>query len=260
MTVAEPKGLDPRARQRFIMDLLVRDGATHVDNLAHLLRVSAMTIYRDVAELERSQLVVRHRGEVRAASSSLTEAAARVRISTNEQTKAKLAAKVRTFLARGQSVLVDDSSSNLALLDDLEEFAPITIITNAEFIATKVRHREGVRLILVGGEYEAWADSYFGHCAETVINQLKADLCVMSATALTPTYCYHPNQDVARVKRAMIANSTKKILVVDSSKFRRSALHKVGPVTDFDIVITDENTPAAIATAIEEQGVTVIKV
>ncbi|MDI9588651.1 MAG: DeoR/GlpR family DNA-binding transcription regulator [Acidobacteriota bacterium] len=248
---------DPESRRRKIMDHVVRVGATHVEELAEILGVSAMTVYRDVAELERTQLVTRRRGEVTAAESSLTEASYRLRMNTNSEVKNTLADAARAYLKRGSSLMVDDSSSTIPLLSDLSEVTPITVITNAEFVAKYVRDQDDVRLLLIGGEYESWADSYFGDLAEVAISQLRVDLCVMSSSALTATHFYHPNENVARVKRAMLNVSRKKVLLVDSSKFDRSALYKVGPNTMFDVVITDTNTPAHIIDQLEEQGIAV---
>jgi DeoR/GlpR family transcriptional regulator of sugar metabolism len=248
---------DPESRRRKIMDHVVRAGATRVEELADILGVSVMTVYRDVAELERTELVTRRRGEISAAESSLTEASYRLRMNTNSDVKNKLAEAVRRYLKRGSSLIVDDSSSTIPLLTDLNEITPITVITNAEFVAKYVRDQEGVRLLLIGGEYESWADSYFGDLAEVAINQLRVDLCVMSSSALTTTHFYHPNENVARVKRAMLNVARKKVLLVDSSKFGRSALYKVGPNTLFDVIITDSNTPAEIIQELRDQGITV---
>ncbi|MDO5719237.1 MAG: DeoR/GlpR family DNA-binding transcription regulator [Actinomycetaceae bacterium] len=250
-------GLDPQSRRRAIMDHVVRVGATSVEDLAQMLAVSAMTVYRDVAELERSELIHRKRGEITAAESSLTESSSRLRMSMNEGVKSALASAAGRFLQRGQSVMMDDSSSTIPLISALPHYSPITLVTNAEFVAKQVRNQPEVRLLLIGGEYEAWADAYFGELAEAAISRLSVDVCMMSATALTPVHCFHPNENVARVKRAMLAVSRTKILLVDSTKFSKSALYQVGPTTDFDTVITDSATPAHIVKALRDQGIDV---
>ncbi|MDO5729355.1 MAG: DeoR/GlpR family DNA-binding transcription regulator [Actinomycetaceae bacterium] len=239
-------GLDPQARRRAIMDYVVKQGSAGVDDLADILGVSTMTVYRDVAELERAELINRKRGVVTAAESSLTEASSRLRMSMNESVKVALARVVEKHLRRGQSVMFDDSSTTLPLVPILPKYAPITLVTNAEFIAQEVRQQSGVRLLLIGGEYEAWADAYFGELSEAAISRLRVDLCIISSTAVTPEFCYHPNENVARTKRAMLAVSRRKILVVDSSKFTKSALYQVCPTAEFDLVITDSQTPPEI--------------
>lgn len=250
-------GHDPEVRRRAILDHVVKVGATSVDDLADILGVSSMTVYRDIAKLEHAELINRKRGVITAAESSLTEASSRLRMSMNEGAKVALARAAEHHLCRGQSVVVDDSSSILPLLPALSKYTPITVITNAEFIAKHVRNQAGVRLLLVGGEYEAWADAYFGELSEAAISRLRIDLCIISSTSVTPHYCYHPNENVARVKRSMLEVSRKRILVADSSKFTKSALYKVCATTEFDIVITDSRTPQSILDQLREQGIKV---
>lgn len=239
------------------MRYVVREGTCSIDQLAAYLDVSPMTIYRDVGELERAQLVVRRRGEIHAAESSLTEAAAQLRLTHHPEVKRALGLKVREHMAKVHSVAVDDSSSVIPLVEELGDFEPITVVTNAEFIASRVRRTEGVRLLMLGGDYEAWAESYFGEIAEVGLEQIHVDLCVMSMSAVTTTTCYHPNATVARFKRKMLSRAQKKILLVDSTKFTRSALHKVTSIDTFDVMITDDETPGETIQAIEDLGVKV---
>lgn len=52
----------PKARRNSILSYLLSHGNSTVEQLAELLSVSRMTVYRDVAELESLQLVQRRNG------------------------------------------------------------------------------------------------------------------------------------------------------------------------------------------------------
>ncbi|MDU5247317.1 MAG: DeoR/GlpR family DNA-binding transcription regulator, partial [Varibaculum cambriense] len=156
----------PASRQQLILKQVARGGAARVEELAAELGVSEMTVYRDIAELEKSGLVQLNRKEITAVESSLIEASARLRIATNAPVKSKFARLSRKFLRSGMSLALDDSSTNLPLVENLESLAPLTVITNAEFLAQRIREQKGVRLILLGGTYETWADAYFGDLTE----------------------------------------------------------------------------------------------
>ena len=60
-------------RQRLVLDYVVSHGEATIEELASKFEISTMTVYRDTAELEESGLLIRRKGVVRAASSSLTE-------------------------------------------------------------------------------------------------------------------------------------------------------------------------------------------
>uniref|UniRef100_UPI00288B0682 DeoR/GlpR family DNA-binding transcription regulator n=1 Tax=uncultured Varibaculum sp. TaxID=413896 RepID=UPI00288B0682 len=211
----------PASRQQLILQQVARGGSARVEELAAKLGVSEMTVYRDIAELEKSGLVQLDRKEITAVESSLLEASARLRIATNAPVKSKFARISRKFLRSGMSLALDDSSTNLPLVENLESLAPLTVITNAEFLAQRVREQKGVRLILLGGTYETWADAYFGDLTELAVSQLNIDVCIMSATAISHGYCFPPDQQVAKFKLALQAASRRRILVADATKFRR---------------------------------------
>ncbi|WP_249290003.1 DeoR/GlpR family DNA-binding transcription regulator [Mobiluncus mulieris] len=249
--------LDPESRRRKIVAVVTREGSCHIDDLAQMFQVSAMTVYRDIADLEHLQLVTLRRGEVQAAQTSLSEAAATVRLGAKSDLKHRLSDRARSYLRRGQSIMVDDSSSTVPLISDLADLCPITVATNAEFVAQRLRLQEGVKLLLLGGEYESWAEAYFGELTEASISRLQVDWLIMSVSAITDGYCYHPQENVARTKRQMIAAARQRILVADCSKFSRAALYKIGSLTDFDIVITDAQTPPEIVADMRKSGLQV---
>ncbi len=248
----------PASRQQLILQQVARGGSARVEELANKLSVSEMTVYRDVAELEKIGLVQLNRKEITAVESSILEASARLRIATNGPIKSGIARISRKFLRSGMSLALDDSSTNLPLVESLESLAPLTVITNAEFLAQRVRELKGIRLILLGGTYETWADAYFGDLTELTVSQLNIDVCIMSATAINHGYCFHPDQQVAKFKRAMLAASRHKILVADSSKFRRSALFKVGPLSDFDTAIIDSSTGKRSRSELADSGLKIL--
>ncbi|WP_394262534.1 DeoR/GlpR family DNA-binding transcription regulator [Trueperella sp.] len=249
----------PSARRQQIVATLVKFGETTVEDLAKELDVSSMTIYRDVAELEASSLVTRRRGMIRATDSSLVESAAAIRIASNSEVKDSLAEAVAGYLRPGLSICLDDSTTNLALLSYLEDLQPATVITNAEFIAKEVRAQHETNLILTGGTYETWADAYTGLVAELGLASVRADVCVMSATAVDLKHHFHPSQAMARVKRAMLASSRFCILAIDASKLERSGLFKVGDLSDFDVIVVDSRLPDDFVSQLEEDGRTVVR-
>ena len=61
----------PRARQLAIAEAVVRAGSVSVEDLVEATGVSAMTIYRDLASLEASGVLQRHRGRVVAVANGL---------------------------------------------------------------------------------------------------------------------------------------------------------------------------------------------
>jgi DeoR/GlpR family transcriptional regulator of sugar metabolism len=47
------------------------------------------------------------------------------------------------------------------------------------------------------------------------------------------------------------------VLLVDHGKLRRTALHRLAPLTDFDVVVVDEKTPTDLVQVLRDNGATV---
>ena len=67
-----------------------------------------------------------------------------------------------------------------------------------------------------------------------------------------------PTSDKAAVKRIMTQQSSKRVLVADSSKYGLSQLFEVGPLTSVDMIITDDGLDEKAADEIKKQGIELI--
>ncbi|WP_336249854.1 DeoR/GlpR family DNA-binding transcription regulator [Stomatohabitans albus] len=244
-----------RRRQLQLLDLVVRRGAQHVDALAAELGVSSMTVYRDIAALETEQLVERHRGAVTAAMSSLSEFATALRMGRCQAEKEAMSARAKTMLRPGQAVLIDDSTTLFPLVNELHTLTPITVVTNSSLAMRHLGGMTGVTLISTGGEYVSWADGYVGTLSETTVRSLRLDVALMSVSAINQGWCMHSDPRFVSIKRTMMESATAKILVVDHTKFERSALYRIAPLSNYDHVITDTGISSDAQLQLEESGV-----
>ena len=250
---------DQRARQRVIRDYVLAAGSISVEDIAQHTGVSTMTVYRDLADLEPSGVLRLSRGMVTAAASNLHEASSGYRLTRESAEKASLAQAALQFVEPGSAVMLDDSSTGVHLARLLPQRAPLTVVTNYQPVAELVKEEQNIRLILTGGEYRAWADAVLGPMTVKAVRTLRADAAFMSVSALYDGRCFHPTEEPAEVKRAMMASSMFKVLYVDHTKFSRAALHEVGSVRDFDVVIVDQATTAQHVATIEDAGVRVVR-
>ncbi|WP_200837582.1 DeoR/GlpR family DNA-binding transcription regulator [Ruania rhizosphaerae] len=251
-----PAEVTARRRNR-IVDLVQRDGSVSIEELGATFGVSTVTIYRDLADLESLGMIVRQRGVVTAAGSNLQEAPARFRLGQNEPAKLAIARHAAAMVPRGSAVMLDDSTTGVLTARELREFTPLTVVTNSLLVAEEVRASAGMRLVLTGGEYEAWAEALLGPIAAGTVASLAADVCLVSVSGITDGVTYHPYAEVAAVKKAMMRASARSVALIDHTKFRRRALHEVAPLTAFDTVVTDRGTSREVLELLREGGVNV---
>ncbi|GAB3684379.1 DeoR/GlpR family DNA-binding transcription regulator [Saccharopolyspora tripterygii] len=241
-------------RRRKITELVMAEGTLRIDDLVATIGASAMTVYRDLADLESQGLVHRNRGNVSAASSLLYEAASEYRLQQNQVEKEELARAAAELIEPGQALVLDDSTTGVHLARLLPERAPLTVVTNHRGVFDELSAAPGISLICIGGDYLPWADAFVGGMALDSLRNLRVDLAIMSVSAVTDGICCYPQQEMVQIKKAMLAAAQRTVLYVDHTKFRRRALHAVAPVEDFDIVIVDSQTPSSQIEVLRERG------
>ena len=232
----------------------MEEGTLRIDDLVATVGASAMTVYRDLADLESQGLVHRNRGYVSAASSLLYEAASEYRMQQNQAEKEEIARAAADLVEPGQALMLDDSTTGVYLARLLPERAPLTVVTNHRGVFGELAAAQGIHLISIGGDYLPWADAFVGGMALDALRNLRVDLAIMSVSAVTDGICFYPQQEMVQIKKAMLASARRRVLYVDHTKFRRRALHAVAPAEDFDVVIVDSRTPDADVEVLRERG------
>lgn len=252
-----PPGRQVRQRERRerIRRLVVADGFVRTDELASRLQVSVMTIHRDLGSLERQGWLRRVRGGATAQPSSSYHGDVRHRMTSALPEKRAIAEEAEKLVRPGQAIVLDDSTTALQLASRLPSHGPLTVITNFLSVVRVLAGEPGTDLVSLGGEYYPAYDAFFGRQTVQNMSTLRGDTLFMSTTAITNGRCYHVSQETLNVKLAMMTGAERRILLVDHTKFDRNAVHELGSLTEFDLVITDSGaSPEAIA-MIKETGV-----
>lgn len=227
-------------RQEWIAEIVLREDFVSLKDLAARLDVSLMTVHRDLDELERQGVLRKVRGGATPQPSSLFESNVRYRSTLAVAEKQALARAAIAHIEPGQSIMLDESTTGLALARLLPSRAPLTVITNSLTVVQELRAVNEIHLIVLGGDYWPRHDAFCGLACEAAVSALRADVLFMSTTAISDGVAYQPDQDMAIAKRAMIAAAARRILLVDHTKFGRVALHRLAPLSDFHLVVTDD--------------------
>src|SRR5215217_5950719 len=134
-------------RQGLIADYVLEHRSAVVKDLAERFDVSLITIHRDLDELERQGMVRKLRGYVTAEPSSLFDSNVRYRLRVARQEKEALARFALTQIEPGQSVLLDESTTALAVAKLLPGKAPLTVVTNFAMILNELTEVKGIDLV-----------------------------------------------------------------------------------------------------------------
>lgn len=237
-------------RLKRIADDVLANGSMLVDDLAALLNVSRMTIHRDLDDLEKQGVLRKVRNGATAQPSSVFESNVAFRLASAVEAKRRIGKFAATFIEPGQSIILDEATSLLPLVEELVSIGELTVITNFMAIMKRLADAENIRLIALGGEYLRRFDTYTGPVCETAIRSLAANAYFTSTSSIAGGGAYHPDPQITTIKRAMMRAASKRYLLVDSSKFGRTSLLKVADLDEFDKIIVDLPLPEEEADAL----------
>lgn len=242
-------------RREEIANFVIEKGEARIDELVAAFGVSRMTIHRHVEELARQGVLRKLHGAVSAQPSGVYESLFRFRQTRAALAKQALAQAAITQATPGEVVLIDNSTTANFLAPMLAKVTPLTIITNSLALASQLTDAPEITLVSLGGEYHPTYNAFIGHVCERALAGLRVNTLFCSASAVSGTTALIQDAQVVRIKQAMMAAATRKILLVDSTKFGKVALHLFADLTAFDLVLTDDGLAPQTVAALRQAGV-----
>jgi DeoR/GlpR family transcriptional regulator of sugar metabolism len=241
----QPKRVElvPAKRQALILECLRAHGPASIQQLAQVIGGSQSTVRRDLEHLTEAGYLERTHGgallipPARAAFEGefpLQQAMCRA-----QKQAIGLAAAGR--LSARQSVIFDSSSTVLEAVRVLaRQPLPLTVVTNSLEIALVGAGVPSWRTIVPGGTVRPGSTMLAGAPGEDFFAGVHADVFLVGALAVTGTLLTDATIEVASLKRAMMRSAQRRILLVDSSKFRPPCFSAFGDLAEIDEVITDD--------------------
>lgn len=254
---SQSQNVDQRERQERIRERVIAEGFVRSEQLAEEFSVALMTIHRDLDTLQRQGWLRKIRGGATAQPSALFHGDIRYRMQAMREVKEELARTAIKIVTRGQAIMLDESTTVFPLARLLPERGPITVITYSLGLLKHLAGEPGIDLIALGGTYYPAYDAFLGLSTADSIRALRADMLIMSTTAITEEFCYHQSQETIIVKRALMEGAATRVLLVDHSKFSKRGLFQLAPLSDFDLIIVDKGIEARNLQSLQESGATV---
>lgn len=227
-------------RRQRIVDKIKQDKKVYVSELSQLFKVTEETVRRDLEKLENENLLRRSYGGAILNEQQTGEDISFMKRSTiNSESKEAIAQKAQELINDGDTIMVDSSTTCLTLLHHLKERRHITIITNSIRLAYDFS-ASPFRIISTGGTLRANSMALTGTATCTALQRYYADVVLISCKGLDPKRgVMESNEEESAVKQVMLAQAKKSLLLVDQSKFDKTAFVQTCSLADIDTIVTD---------------------
>ena len=246
------------ARSDRILELIRGSGYMAIEDLAAHFRMTPQTIRADLNRLADAGRLVRHHGGASIPSSVINTSYA-LRRSEFATEKALIAQRLAQWLPDRCSLFLSLGTTTLAVAHALRARTALKVITNSLEAAQAMVAQPGIDVILLGGRVEGRNLGVSGTTTLAVVEQYRADLCLFSVGGIDPDGSlleYHESE--AAVVRRMMQRARRRVLVVDHSKFGRTASVRVGSISEISALATDRPPPPAMRRLLREHGIEVL--
>lgn len=251
-------------RRRQIASLTAVEGRVNVTELANHFEVTAETIRRDLAVLDREGVVHRvHGGAVASQNFQTTEFTMDDRFRSAPSAKLAIAQAAIDYMPKsGGGIFLDSGTTVTALADLIGEQPPMkkwSIVTNSLPIALNLSAKNVNEVQLLGGQVRAITQAVVGDTALRTLALMRADVAFMGTNALTLDHGLSTaDPQEAAVKSAMVTNAHQVVVLCDATKLGNDYLVSFARLDQIDVVITDAAAPASFVAALRGADIDVV--
>lgn len=224
-------------RQNRIMEIMRQQNAVSVATLSSLMKVSEVTIRKDLTMLEEQHMLYRVHGSAILVNRYINDRS----VAEKEKLYADEKHAIGVYAAR----LIGQNDR-------------LTVITSAFSVASELSTRRSVDVIQLGGMVRRSSLSVLGPFAEQMLGSLSCSKLFMGVDGVDLDYGVTTTNHIeASLHKQMIASVQKVIVLADSSKFGRRGFSKICDMSAVDQIITDDKAPASVIERLQESGVDV---
>jgi len=250
-------------RQRIILDILRREGVVRNAELRELLNVSLVTIRSDLRELEKSgECEIIWGGAVSVRPPTDSEVRLEQRSKLNPNIKQRIGAAAAGLIEVGQTIIVDAGTTTVELIHHLpHDLEYLRVVTPALNVAVATTHYPDIEVVMPGGVLRNLTRSLFGPQTLRALEMFNADWTFLATGGFTVERGVTTSNILeVEVKRTMVKQANRVVLLSDSTKFGRILSLKVADMSEIHTLITDNKLSDSDVQAVETCGVRVLRV
>ncbi len=231
-------------RLQYILQKLALSQRVSSVELSQELTVSDDTIRRDLNELAKAGLLKKvHGGAIPSVPKAPAPLKLTERIAYAQDEKQEIARKALPLFESGQTIILDNGSTNMLIARSLPPELNAQIFTNSLSIAQILSEHPNVEVHVMGGWIFKRAQVTLGAAVINTIERLRPDFCIMGVCSI-----HHelgvttPYWEEALVKQKMAQVSKKVIATAWKDKFNTAETCKVCDYEELDLLITSSQT------------------
>lgn len=245
-------------RHQLILKKLQDTGHVSVQQLSAQMKVSEVTIRKDLKLLEDKNLLFRTHGGGSKTNPYTSDKPVSEKEKLNAEEKNKIAKVAASMIGNNDSIIIASGTTMVALARSINPQKHLTVITSALNVAMELSSHQNVDVLQLGGQLRQNSSSVMGPYAEQILQDVSCSILFLGVDGidlemgLTTTSLME-----ARLNQKMIEAAQITIVLADSSKFGKRGLGKICALDQIQHVITDNGIAPAMVKLLEDRGINV---
>jgi DeoR family transcriptional regulator of aga operon len=245
-------------RHRYILKKLQKEQYIHVVDLCNELKVSSVTIRKDLKLLEDKNLLFKIHGGATLSNPYTVDRPVNEKEKLQSNEKTSIGQAAADLVRENDSIIIASGTSVLAFARCLPASINLTVITSALNVSMELSHHPNIEVMQLGGMMRKSSTSVMGAHAENTLKDFFCNKLFLGVDGIDLEFgLTTTNMMEASLNRQMIGVSQKTIVLTDSTKFGKRGFGKICNIDEIDHIITDKGISDHLVKQLETLGVQV---
>lgn len=246
-------------RHEMIMEELIKHGSVMVSDLVKLLDVSAVTIRKDLTELEKSDKLYRSHGKAVLINPYINNRSVNEKEKLATDEKHAIGREAARLITRNDSICIASGTTVHALARNIVPIHKLTVVSASLPVSNILSEHENIDIVQLGGHLRHSSLSVVGEYASRILDRCSFSKLYLGVDGIDLEFGITTTEmREAELNQKMIAAAQKTIVLADSTKFGRRGFAKIADIDAVDLIITDAGISPKTIKKIEDLGIELI--
>lgn len=227
-----------------LVKLVDRAGSVTVSEIMESLKVSDMTVRRDLTELEKQGKITRIFGGAKSNKPSpYREIPHEEKLFKNIEAKRTVAKKAVEYIKDGDTIFLGPGTSVEVLAEEISN-RNLRVITNCLPIFNDLLKKKSdtFKVFLLGGEMREATQAFVGEMTNAIMDRMYFTKMFFSGNGIKNGQIMTSYFEEAYTQKLALERSTESYLLIDSSKVGKEDFTTICPLSEITAVITDQTS------------------
>ncbi|WP_417886024.1 DeoR/GlpR family DNA-binding transcription regulator [Zunongwangia sp.] len=228
-------------RHQSILEKLKKDHHVEVSELCEELKVSAVTIRKDLKLLEDKGLLFRTHGGATLENPYITDRPVNEKEKIAISEKQKIAQTAANLIKDKDSIMIASGTTVQELARCITNKGPLNVISSSLHVSLELLKHPNIEVIQLGGSLRHSSASVTGYYGRLLLKNITCNMVFMGVDGIDVDYgCTTTSLEEALLNQRMITASQHTIILADSSKFGKKSFGRICAIDQIDQIITDK--------------------